>query len=121
MNNEIPRRNRIDLYTSAEKAIRAAILEVEEMGAHPILTEAVGLLGNAQNKVADFVELEPAREAEKTYKSDFSGMEKTATQMADEFSGMILGKVARDLLAAQAELRELKGGRDNAESKTNFI
>ena len=54
----IPRRARMDLYTPAEKAIREAVNAVELAGAHPILTEAVILLGQAQEKVADFVELE---------------------------------------------------------------
>jgi hypothetical protein len=52
-----PRRSRIDHYTPAESAIRAALLAVEEMGAHTLLTEAVVLLSDAQSKVADFVEL----------------------------------------------------------------
>jgi len=54
----IPRTARMDLYTPAEKAIRAALEAVEEAGAHPLLTDAVILLGQAQDKVADFVELE---------------------------------------------------------------
>lgn len=53
-----PRRNRIDLHTAAESAIRHAIQVVEQAGAHPLLTDAVVLLSEAQNKVADFVELE---------------------------------------------------------------
>ncbi len=52
-----PRRNRIDLQTPAEAAIRAAIQAVEAAGAHPLLTDAVILLGQSQEKVADFVEL----------------------------------------------------------------
>ena len=56
--NGIPRRCRIDLYTPAEKAIAAAVEAVEAAGAHPLLTDAVQLLSDAQNKVADFVELE---------------------------------------------------------------
>lgn len=55
----IPRRCRLDLATPAETAIRSAIAAVEAAGAHPLLTEAVMLLGEARNKVADFVELEP--------------------------------------------------------------
>lgn len=54
-----PRRNRIDLFTPAEAAIRQAILAVESAGAHTLLTEAVTMLGQAQDKVADFAELEP--------------------------------------------------------------
>ena len=58
MINGIPRRARIDLYTPAEAAIRAALIVVESVGAHPLLTDAVILLGQAQEKVADFVEME---------------------------------------------------------------
>jgi len=54
--NEMPRRSRIDLYSPAETAIRAAKLAVEDMPAHPLLTEAVILLGQAQDKVADYVD-----------------------------------------------------------------
>lgn len=54
--NGFPRRNRIDLLTPAEKAIWDARMAVERGGAHPLLTDAVNLLGAAQEKVADFVE-----------------------------------------------------------------
>lgn len=57
--NGFPRRNRIDLHTPAETAIREAIIAVEEAGCHPLLTDAVVLLGQAKDKVADFVELAP--------------------------------------------------------------
>lgn len=53
----IPRRCDLTLMTPAELAIRDAVLAVEAAGAHPLLTDAVVLLGEAQNKVADFVEL----------------------------------------------------------------
>ena len=52
-----PRRSRLDLYTPAELAIRAAVEAVEAAGAHPLLTDAVILLQQAREKVADFVEL----------------------------------------------------------------
>ncbi len=55
----IPRRNRIDLLTPAELAIRQAVAAVENLPAHPLLTDAVVLLGQARDKVADFVELNP--------------------------------------------------------------
>lgn len=55
--NGFPRRNRVDLYTPAETAIREAMLAVENAGAHPLLTDAVVLLSQAKEKVADFVEL----------------------------------------------------------------
>ncbi len=54
--NDIPRRNRLDLNTPAELAIRDAMLAVETVGAHPLLTDAVVLLGQAREKVADFVD-----------------------------------------------------------------
>lgn len=57
--NGFPRRNRIDLNTPAELAIRKAIESVEEAGCHELLTDAVNLLDEAREKVADFVELEP--------------------------------------------------------------
>jgi hypothetical protein len=56
MSNEIPRRIRIDLMTPAELAIRNAMAEVEKAGADVLLTDAVILLQQAQNKVADFVD-----------------------------------------------------------------
>lgn len=55
--NNFPRRNRLDLYTSAENAISAAVDAVERTGSHPLLTDAVILLGNAKAKVADHAEL----------------------------------------------------------------
>ena len=56
-----PRRNRLDLNTPPEVAIRAAVRAVEAAGCHTLLTEAVVLLGQALDKVADYVEQEPAR------------------------------------------------------------
>jgi hypothetical protein len=55
--NGVARRCRIDLYHPAETAIREAMLAVERAGCHPLLTDAVVLLEQAKNKVADFVEL----------------------------------------------------------------
>lgn len=49
-------RNCIDLQTPAEAAIRAAIAEVEKAGAHPMLTEAVVLLGQALVKLGEYVD-----------------------------------------------------------------
>jgi hypothetical protein len=54
--NDIPRRIRIELMTPAELAIRAAVLAVEEAGADPLLTDAVVLLDEAKEKVADYVD-----------------------------------------------------------------
>lgn len=61
---EIPRRNRIDKFVTAEKKIFDAIQSVEDMGADIRLTDAVILLSQAQNKVADFVDGIPIPEGD---------------------------------------------------------
>lgn len=53
----VPRRCRLDLMVPAETAITDAIEEVELMSAHPLLTEAIILLQQAREKVADYVDL----------------------------------------------------------------
>lgn len=58
-NNGFPRRNQVDRWTPAERAIREATNAVEAAGCHPLLTDAVNLLAQARDKVADFVELPP--------------------------------------------------------------
>lgn len=52
----IPRRCRIDLMAPAELEIRNAVLAVEKLGADPLLTDAVVLLQQAREKVADYIE-----------------------------------------------------------------
>jgi len=52
----LPRRNRIDLLTPAEKAIYDAMQAVENLPPDVRLTDAVCLLQAARDKVADFVE-----------------------------------------------------------------
>jgi len=56
-----PSRRRIDIQrlTPAETAIRNAMLAVEDVGADPLLTDAVNLLQQARDKVADYVDREP--------------------------------------------------------------
>jgi len=56
MENEIPRRNRLDLNTPAEKAIYDAIQEVEKAGADPKLTDVVVMLGKAKDLLSDFID-----------------------------------------------------------------
>lgn len=53
---QFPRRSRLDLCTPAEKAIYDAMQEVEKIGADVRLTEAVILLSQAKNKVADYID-----------------------------------------------------------------
>lgn len=52
----IPRRSDVQRNTSAELAIRIAVQAVEDVGAHPFLTDAVILLDQAREKVADYVD-----------------------------------------------------------------
>ena len=54
--NGIPRRNRLDLMTIAERVIFQAMNEVESLGADVKLTEAVTLLAKAKDCVSDFVD-----------------------------------------------------------------
>ena len=56
MSNKIKRRNRIDLCTPAENAIRTAVDEVEKIGAHPTLTDIVNELHAVREKLADYVD-----------------------------------------------------------------
>lgn len=53
---DLTRRNRLDLNTPAERAICHAINEVEKAGADIKLTEAVTLLSQARDLVADYVD-----------------------------------------------------------------
>ena len=59
---KIPRRSDISRSTPAENEIRRAVEFVEGMGCHPLLTEAVILLDQAREKVADYVDLTPPAE-----------------------------------------------------------
>jgi hypothetical protein len=54
---EWPRRRSVWKWTPAEKAISDAMRAVEEAGAHPLLTDAVVLLAEAFEKVADHTDL----------------------------------------------------------------
>jgi hypothetical protein len=60
MNQEIPRRIRIDLFTPEEKALYEMVGKIEELGAHPLLTDCVVLLGEARSKLSDWVDLQAA-------------------------------------------------------------
>src|SRR5690349_2059222 len=56
---EAARRIDIQRLTPAETAIRNAMIAVEEVGADPLLTDAVILLQQARDKVADYVDQVP--------------------------------------------------------------
>lgn len=53
---EFPRRSRVDVMIAAEKAILAAMQEVELLGADTRLTDAIILLSKAKDKVSDYVD-----------------------------------------------------------------
>lgn len=61
--SDLPRRIYVEKMTPAELAIRAAVHEVEKAGAHPLLTQAVMLLGEAKERVADYVDMSPDERA----------------------------------------------------------
>lgn len=54
----IPRRTRLDMMTPPEHTLRNAIQIIEDLGAHPLLTDAVVLIGQAKDKVSDWVDKE---------------------------------------------------------------
>lgn len=58
--NEIPRRCCLNKLVPAEKAILDAMQAVEAMPADVRLTDAVILLGQAKDRVADFVDSLPS-------------------------------------------------------------
>jgi hypothetical protein len=98
MSNEISRRNNVDLFTPAEKAIFAAMAEVEMAGADTLLTEAVILLQQAMSKVSDFIDADPKNKKGNEY---LASQEAVAfrDQMIDRFDDMAhTGKVAKQPL-----------------------
>lgn len=54
--SDASRRNHMEYWCPAERAIYEASLEVEKMPAHVRLTDAVVLLSQARDAVADFVD-----------------------------------------------------------------
>jgi hypothetical protein len=57
----VPRRNRVDLLTPAERAIADAVKAVEAVSPDGRLTQAVILLDRALNHVANYVDEEAAK------------------------------------------------------------
>ncbi len=53
---KIPRRNRLDQNTPIELALYKLGIEIEQLGAHPLLTDAICLVAAARDKVADYVD-----------------------------------------------------------------
>jgi len=59
-NSSFPRSHRMSEWTPAEAQIAACRDTVERLGAHPLLTESGTLLGQAQAKLAEWVDLQLA-------------------------------------------------------------
>lgn len=55
-NEGFPRRSNVTDMTPEELQLRECIHRVEELGAHPLLTETVVLLAQAKEKLADFLD-----------------------------------------------------------------
>jgi len=51
-----PRRNRIECLIPTEKAIYDVVQTIEELGAHPALTDVVIMLQEVRSKLADWAE-----------------------------------------------------------------
>lgn len=58
MDEPIPRRCYLERNTPEELSIRECIEQVEKLGAHPLLTDTVSLLGDARNKLGDWIDQE---------------------------------------------------------------
>lgn len=54
--SELPRKDRLDLNTPAELAIRNAVIEVERLKSHPTLTDVVKLLNIARETLAKHID-----------------------------------------------------------------
>lgn len=56
--SDLPRRCYVNKLTPEELKIREAILEVEKLGAHVMLTEVVTKLTDAKDRLADWIDLD---------------------------------------------------------------
>lgn len=55
---DLPRRCYVDLYIEEERNIQKMVNAVEDLGAHPILTDVVVMLGQAKDRLADWVDIQ---------------------------------------------------------------
>jgi hypothetical protein len=69
----IPRRIRLDRMTKEELAIYNMVGDIENLGAHPLLTDVVVLLQQARDKLADWVE-EPASVETSTFSKELENL-----------------------------------------------
>jgi len=57
----IPRRNRLDLNKPVELKILSLLKEIERLGCHALITEAISLIEQAKEKVSDFIDEESSK------------------------------------------------------------
>lgn len=100
----IPRRIDILRNTPAELAIRAAVDAVERMGAHTLLTEAVVLLGQALNKVADYVDEQEAQQSDALV-GDWNDILQSAASSARERLDAECARIETEYAAVPDHLR----------------
>ena len=62
--NDFPRRIKLWLNEPIELSIRKVSSEVEKMGADVLLTDAIYLLDQAFNKVADYIDKQKANQTD---------------------------------------------------------
>lgn len=77
---DFPARARLDKITDPEAHIYNVIQEVEHLGAHPLLTDCVTLLGQAKDKLADWLErdIESMSPSEVDYELRLAGIDPDA-------------------------------------------
>lgn len=87
-----------ELFTPAERAIGAAMQEVESAGASPALTDAVSLLSRARDRVADHVEgLASAQNSRISFSDGITAIGKGAKLYTQaEFDAAIMAALDRD-------------------------
>lgn len=71
-NDSFPRRSCIDRMSNAELACREALMAVEALGAHPVLTQAVNYISAAQTLCADYIDQYKPNEPAATRGLDFA-------------------------------------------------
>lgn len=54
----VGRRSRVDLLVKEERALLDALIAVEALGAHPLLTDCVVAIGAARDRLADWIDTE---------------------------------------------------------------
>ena len=100
---EAPRRCYVDLMVPAEKAILDAMYAVEAMAADVRLTDAVILLGQAKDKVSDFVD---------------SAAPAVPAQGEDDEHRRVLRALGNCYMMAKREIARILNGKANCDAQS---